>query len=183
MNLEGMKAEVYKWAHTKGWEPDPNRTLADECALLHSEISEALEAYREWKLHDPTESSHTASNDASLPPGPPKPLGVGSEMADVLIRLLHYSASGRFHLIEIDNTEHSDLHTTFGAWIANMHLAVSLAYYDHLLGSSTVLSHMSYLLRTIRRFCDTHGIDLQFEYRRKMDYNMSRTYRHGGKAM
>lgn len=78
-SLSAMADEVTAWCIRKGWEPDPTRTFGDECALLHSEVSEALEAYRDWKFED-----------ATVEPGA-KPEGVGSEFADILIRLLHYS--------------------------------------------------------------------------------------------
>lgn len=77
-SLAEMAAEVTAWCVRKGWEPDPGRTFGDECALLHSEVSEALEAYRSWKFDDPTEEGG-------------KPEGVASEFADILIRLLHYA--------------------------------------------------------------------------------------------
>lgn len=79
-SLAEMAEQVVAWCKRKGWEPDPSRTFGDECALLHSEVSEALEAYRDWKFDDPT-----------VPGG--KPEGVASEFADVLVRLLHYSAN------------------------------------------------------------------------------------------
>lgn len=55
------------------------RTFGDDVALLHSEVSEALEAYRDHGTEDATAPRET---------GLPKPEGVGSELADVLVRLL-----------------------------------------------------------------------------------------------
>jgi len=107
-HLEEMAEEVYAWAVSKGWEPDPDRRFSEEVALLHSECSEALEAYRDWGFEDRTADGG-------------KPEGVGSEFADILIRLLHYSK--------------------------------------------------------------VNGIDLQAEYYRKMAYNHTRSYRHGGRAL
>lgn len=88
--LDLMAQEVRQWAISKGWRkpndhgcPDAlGRTFGDECALLHSEISEALEAFRVHGMEDVTDQSD-APQDA-----PHKPEGVASEMADLLIRLL-----------------------------------------------------------------------------------------------
>lgn len=70
-----IQREVWGVLVEKGWEPT-NNTFGDLIALLHSEVSEMLEAYRDYKTTDPT-----------IPRG--KPEGIGSEAADVLIRLLH----------------------------------------------------------------------------------------------
>jgi NTP pyrophosphatase (non-canonical NTP hydrolase) len=110
--LAEMAEEVYEIEVLLGWQPNDN-TFGDSCALLHSEVSEALEAYRGWGLDDVTER---------LGVGPtPKPQGVGSEFADVLIRLLSSSRQ--------------------------------------------------------------YGVDLQAEYTRKMAYNRTREWRHGGRAL
>ena len=105
-SLATMAGEVVAWCHRKGWEPDPARTFGDECALIHSEVSEALEAYRSWKFDDATADAAADHHDrlhglcmhGELRGecdqfAQAKPEGVGSEFADILIRLLHYSAT------------------------------------------------------------------------------------------
>lgn len=72
--LAEMTAEVRALNIEKGWRTGDN-TFGAYIALLHSEVSEALEAYRARRLE-----FYAAPNG--------KPDDVGSEMADVLIRLL-----------------------------------------------------------------------------------------------
>ena len=78
-SLEQMQDEVYKVNIENGWFDD-NRSFGDDIALLHSEVSEAFEAYRDYGFDDPT--------PINPPNGLSKPEGVGSELADILIRLL-----------------------------------------------------------------------------------------------
>jgi len=114
--LDEMQAEVYANNVAKGWF-DSARSFGDDIALLHTEVTEMYEAFRDHGTKDATDIVRGLGHQRTLP----KPEGVGSEAADVLIRLLDT--------------------------------------------------------------CERHDIDLEFEYQRKMEYNRTRPYRHGGKAV
>jgi NTP pyrophosphatase (non-canonical NTP hydrolase) len=119
--IQVMLAEVSEFLDAKGWN-EQRVSFGEAMALLHSEVSEALEAYREHGLADAT--APRAKNRERLDSEigrDPKPEGVGSEFADIFIRLL-------------DD-------------------------------------------------CQRFGINLEDEYRRKMDYNWTRSHRHGGKRL
>lgn len=141
-SLATMQAEVVEFCVAKGWSGPgaPEKTFGDCMALLTSEVSEALEAFRVWGLKpmvrfkfDPRQAfgkptldvtgmdcSRVSEDDGGYN-ADVKPEGVASEFADVFIRLL-------------DD-------------------------------------------------CDRFGIDLEAEYERKMRYNRTRSFRHGGKAL
>jgi NTP pyrophosphatase (non-canonical NTP hydrolase) len=91
MNLKQMADRIHKMAVKKGWWDDPivhaeqcpmvmRRSIGDQFANFHAEISEAWEEYR---------NGH-AMNEIYYNDGPDdgKPEGVPIELADCIIRIL-----------------------------------------------------------------------------------------------
>lgn len=73
ITLNELVKESYERAKTKGWwDTDPG--IPEKLALIHSEVSEALECYRDG---EPVFFTGEGG----------KPLGFGIELADVVIRV------------------------------------------------------------------------------------------------
>lgn len=93
MSINSLATEIHRTAIQKGWWAGEGRDVGTVLCLIHSEVSEALEEWRNgygfteirW---EPTGAGRT------------KPEGFPIEMADVIIRVL--DACARWH-IDIDD--------------------------------------------------------------------------------
>ena len=86
--LNELSDEIYAYALDKGWYSDDEgnpkvRNFGEIVALVHSELSEALEEWR--KGYAPTFVYYRESDG--------KPEGIAVEMADAIIRILDWCAS------------------------------------------------------------------------------------------
>ena len=80
LNINEVIKEVLELAREKGFGDTPENThTMEKFALLHSEVSEAMEAYRHQKIDGPD--------------------GMAEELADVILRVAHLAG---VHKIDLD---------------------------------------------------------------------------------
>jgi NTP pyrophosphatase (non-canonical NTP hydrolase) len=164
----GEMAQESREHHTaKGWRE--NTGSYDQYIMrIHAEVAEITEALRirGWDSY-------------TTPEG--KPDDAASELADVFIRTIETADVFGFEL-EPDKRAwdlvewRPDLDSLASKYPVNwLHDLVGKAWQTQ--SKESLLA----VLRGVVRVCHVYGIDIEAEYERKMAFNWTRPYRHGGK--
>ena len=95
MEINKIAKEIHENAVAHGWWEE-ERSLPEIIALCHSELSEALEAYRN---HEPYVWIKKSMDDE-------KPDGVAVELIDCVIRIFDYLQCREFDIEEIIRLKH-----------------------------------------------------------------------------
>ncbi len=207
--LNDMIPGIHQNAVDHGWW-EGNRSFWEIYSLFHSELSEALEEYRNG---EPVIYCNQRGGDwcpncygdaCAIVPDmscvecfaqreesgkvPNKPEGVIVELADVVIRILDYLGSeGRF-LKVIDEELTSKEDEDFGDRIAVLHCALSVAWLQRktdgeAAGDYDELTLLSAVVKEIAAYTALHGHELPVIVAIKHAFNVTRSYKHGGKVI
>ncbi len=178
MDLNKWAAEIHEIARAKGWWDEP-RTSDDIIALCHSELSEALECYRDgngvafvWLEKDGVVSTVCLGTPPDLDGW--KPEGVPIELADCVIRVMDYAAHEGWVLL--DDALAGDFALT--SLICRSHSLLSKVLRFRAQGYFASLC-----IAEIAHYLDSIGHDLETLVKLKCDYNRTRPHRHGGKVI
>lgn len=185
LSLEEYQRDIIASNTAAGWYED-NRTLGEECALLHSEVSEMFEAYRDNGLEPFFHQLGVLGLGSGVllqgnAPEGVKPEGVGSEIADVLIRLLdacHRLYADLSQVIAYAEEATTDVDGTFGDTVTKLHSMIS---YLAITGNPALA--LGAILAGLQEAAKKYEINLFEEVDRKLLYNKTRSYRHGGKKI
>lgn len=192
-DMRQLMADVYDCNVANGWFQD-GRSFMTDVALLHSEVSEIFEAYRDNGFEDVTKRFREVrglgvdfaddSKSTFEPIENPKPEGFGSECADVLVRLLDTAYRTDMDpdvLLRAARTllEHERFgpFAEVGDFIAVLHKEISAML------TGSVNNAWARTLAFLMAGCDQYDIDLLSEFDRKLAFNRTRGFKHGGKLV
>lgn len=207
MRMNKFAQAVHQNAVEHGWW-DEARSFGEIISLCHSELSEALEEFRS-KRPMVWHKCMTCDGDTPCIEGgcgdwdngtceltclSPKPEGIAVELADCIIRVLDYMGKEGFDvdalLREAPKAVMCDVPVriyaaSLGDRIARWHLLLSLAYacWCNSAGTHAAALRMALCICEIVEWAEEAGVDMEMVLGTKHEYNKTRPYRHGGKAL
>jgi hypothetical protein len=126
-------------------------------ALIISEISEALEAYRKGRVNPDWEDQDTVKNSEEV------------EFADVIIRIYDWCGKHNYELEEYKSSPY--LMDNEGYNYMQMFKCASETYDSEV--------SIERLFNLVLSYCRFKNIDIEKYIMWKLDYNLSRPYKHG----
>lgn len=172
MNLIDWSKEIHENAVAHGWW-EQKRPIEESLALIHSEWSEALEAYR-----DDEPMVHVRDG---------KPEGIAVELIDGCIRILDFAAHEGIQLTDncIEDSDNADLpvlvnglHYNISS-ISNHISKVGVWLHDD--AGVYIEPWLSSSVNEVFSWIRNRGHDPIAIMRQKHEYNKTRPYKHGGK--
>lgn len=207
MNYSEFAKEIHVNAVEHGWWQE-ERSFGEIVALCHSELSEALEEYRAGRPNayvvraNRDEYDHIDfydmikhETDISKWTAKEKPEGIAVELADVIIRCFDWF--GRYNMDATDLLNEAKggerwmrdfpIYQVegFGDLIAELHIALSLAYrcWCNASGINAAALRMAVCCNLIFDWAKDNGVDMDELLTIKHAYNKTRPYKHGGKVI
>ena len=188
MDLKALTQTSYEIAKSKGWWENP-RGFAALTLLMQSEISEALEDYRNGKRPNQVWYEYPPDIIDSVPVLSSgergKPCGIPSEIADVIIRICDFA--GHYDL-KLEHMYYLGDHNEFTVLLARANWFISKAWdvldyhgldhHDHRVQVGELLSEAIAFLLAL---CSRYEIDIEAAIKTKTEFNRTRPMRHGGK--
>lgn len=192
-----LAAAVHKNAVDHGWW-DEEREAAEIFALIHSELSEALEEYRSGRplFYFPCNAGGQCLNEMvgscgceyiTCNPDDPnapclkkskKPEGIAVELADCVIRILDYCGKEQIDIGgELEERRAGFDSYALPALVNECHCLVSQAYDN----TKETAAFLAECVAIIEYWCAENGFPLLEAITIKHEYNKTRPYRHGGK--
>lgn len=170
MDYQRLQEESYRIADEHGWHND-GRDFHDFIALMHCELSEAVEEFR--KDPDVTKIYYKDG----------KPEGAPIELADFLIRIGDTTKQMGRELSE--DICQSEFYTEFQGECMGPRFIRMINYAHTMTCSINPKSARMFadVCLYVVKWCAANGIDIEAAVEIKHKYNETRPFRHGGKTI
>lgn len=180
--LKKYCVDVYNNAVKHGWHEE-DRPIGEVLALIHSEVSEALEEFR------------SGNQMVYFKEG--KPEGIAIELVDAVIRIYdmfgcyghepkYDTVSEYIECYETDNVSEyrecceAGTNQAFTVFVCDLHKTISDAYSNDTIGGT--LETLDKVVEMIFNWLKKSCIDIEYCLVRKNEFNKTRPYKHGKKC-